>query len=89
MTRAPCRDSKAPSPRMYRDTLLEFHASFHGCTETQTFRGLVRNDGAFCCAPPAPNQYHRAGDMADPLWNLFDTVPEGREKMGFPKVVLA
>jgi predicted dithiol-disulfide oxidoreductase (DUF899 family) len=37
-------------------------------------------------APPAPNQHHRAGDMADPLWNLLDMTPEGRGGDWFPKV---
>jgi predicted dithiol-disulfide oxidoreductase (DUF899 family) len=36
-------------------------------------------------APPAPKQHHRAGDMADPLWNLLDMTPEGRGDF-FPKV---
>ena len=29
-------------------------------------------------APPAPNQHHRAGDLADPVWGLLDMTPEGR-----------
>ncbi len=37
-------------------------------------------------APSASGQHHRAGDMADPLWNLLDTTPEGRGDMLFPKV---
>lgn len=37
-------------------------------------------------APPAPGQHHRAGDMADPLWNLLDMTPEGRGEAWFPKV---
>jgi len=37
-------------------------------------------------APPAPGQHHRAGDMADPLWNLLDMTPEGRGETWFPKV---
>jgi len=41
------QEFEVPLPRMYRDALLEFHASFHGCTETQTFESPVRNDGAF------------------------------------------
>jgi predicted dithiol-disulfide oxidoreductase (DUF899 family) len=36
-------------------------------------------------APQEPNQHHRAGDMADPLWNLLDMTPEGRGDF-FPKV---
>jgi predicted dithiol-disulfide oxidoreductase (DUF899 family) len=36
-------------------------------------------------APPAPNQHHRAGDLADPLWGLLDMTPEGRGDF-FPKV---
>jgi predicted dithiol-disulfide oxidoreductase (DUF899 family) len=36
-------------------------------------------------SPPEPNQNHRAGDMADPLWNLFDMTPEGRGNF-LPKV---
>ena len=36
-------------------------------------------------APPAPNQHHRAGDLADPLWALLDMTPEGRDDF-FPKV---
>jgi predicted dithiol-disulfide oxidoreductase (DUF899 family) len=35
--------------------------------------------------PPAPGQNHRAGDLADPLWNLLDMTPEGRGDW-FPKV---
>jgi|APCry1669193181_1035450.scaffolds.fasta_scaffold58083_2 predicted dithiol-disulfide oxidoreductase (DUF899 family) len=37
-------------------------------------------------ALPAPGQHHRAGDMADPLWNLLDMTPEGRGGDWFPKV---
>jgi predicted dithiol-disulfide oxidoreductase (DUF899 family) len=36
-------------------------------------------------APCAPNQHHRAGDLADPLWNLLDMTPQGRGDW-FPKV---
>jgi len=36
-------------------------------------------------APPAPNQHHRAGDQADPLWGLLDMTPEGRGDF-FPEV---
>ena len=36
-------------------------------------------------APPASNQHHRAGDLADPLWGLLDMTPEGRGDF-FPKV---
>jgi predicted dithiol-disulfide oxidoreductase (DUF899 family) len=36
-------------------------------------------------APPAPNQHHRAGDLADPLWGLLDMTPDGRGNF-FPKV---
>jgi len=36
-------------------------------------------------APPAPQQHHRAGDLADPLWGLLDMTPEGRGDF-FPKV---
>jgi predicted dithiol-disulfide oxidoreductase (DUF899 family) len=36
-------------------------------------------------APTAPNQHHRAGDLADPLWGLLDMTPEGRGDF-FPKV---
>jgi predicted dithiol-disulfide oxidoreductase (DUF899 family) len=36
-------------------------------------------------APTAPGQHHRAGDLADPLWNLLDMTPEGRGDF-FPKV---
>jgi predicted dithiol-disulfide oxidoreductase (DUF899 family) len=36
-------------------------------------------------APSAPRQHHRAGDLADPLWNLLDMTPEGRGDF-FPKV---
>jgi predicted dithiol-disulfide oxidoreductase (DUF899 family) len=35
--------------------------------------------------PSAPNQDHRAGDLADPLWGLLDMTPEGRGDF-FPKV---
>ena len=35
--------------------------------------------------PPAPNQHHRAGDLADPLWGILDMTPEGRGSF-FPKV---
>ncbi|CAM5343785.1 hypothetical protein AFEL58S_01127 [Afipia felis] len=37
-------------------------------------------------APSAPGQHHRACDMVDPLWNLFDMTPEGRGTDWFPKV---
>jgi predicted dithiol-disulfide oxidoreductase (DUF899 family) len=37
-------------------------------------------------ARPEPGQHHRAGDMADPLWNLLDMTPEGRGETWFPKV---
>ena len=37
-------------------------------------------------APPAPGQHHRAGDMVDPLWNLFDMTREGRGGDWFPRV---
>jgi len=36
-------------------------------------------------APPAPEQHHRAGDLADPLWGLLDMTPEGSGDF-FPKV---
>jgi len=36
-------------------------------------------------APAAPNQHHRAGDQADPLWGLLDMTPDGRGDF-FPKV---
>jgi predicted dithiol-disulfide oxidoreductase (DUF899 family) len=36
-------------------------------------------------APTAPEQHHRAGDLADPLWGLLDMTPEGRGNF-FPKV---
>jgi len=36
-------------------------------------------------APSAPNQHHRAGDLADPLWGILDMTPEGRGHF-FPKV---
>ena len=36
-------------------------------------------------APPAPKQHHRAGDLVDPLWGLFDMTPEGRGDFS-PKV---
>jgi predicted dithiol-disulfide oxidoreductase (DUF899 family) len=36
-------------------------------------------------APTVPNQHHRAGDLADPLWGLLDMTPEGRGDF-FPKV---
>jgi len=36
-------------------------------------------------APSPPGQHHRAGDLADPLWNLLDMTPEGRGDF-FPKV---
>jgi predicted dithiol-disulfide oxidoreductase (DUF899 family) len=36
-------------------------------------------------APTVPDQHHRAGDLADPLWGLLDMTPEGREDF-FPKV---
>jgi predicted dithiol-disulfide oxidoreductase (DUF899 family) len=35
--------------------------------------------------PSAPNQDHRAGDLADPLWGLLDMTAEGRGDF-FPKV---
>jgi predicted dithiol-disulfide oxidoreductase (DUF899 family) len=37
-------------------------------------------------ARPVPGQHHRAGDMADPLWNLLDMTPEGRGETWFPQV---
>jgi predicted dithiol-disulfide oxidoreductase (DUF899 family) len=36
-------------------------------------------------APTAPNQHHRAADLADPLWGLLDMTPDGRGDF-FPKV---
>jgi predicted dithiol-disulfide oxidoreductase (DUF899 family) len=36
-------------------------------------------------APPAADQHHRAGDLADPLWGLLDMTPAGRGDF-FPKV---
>jgi predicted dithiol-disulfide oxidoreductase (DUF899 family) len=30
--------------------------------------------------PPEPGQDYRHNDLMDPLWNLFDTTPEGRGK---------
>jgi predicted dithiol-disulfide oxidoreductase (DUF899 family) len=36
-------------------------------------------------APSPPGMHHRAGDLADPLWNLLDMTPEGRGDF-FPKV---
>ena len=35
--------------------------------------------------PPPPNQHHRSGDLANPLWGLLDMTPEGRGDF-FPKV---
>lgn len=49
-----------------------------------TIRHFWGSEMAF--APSAPGQHHRAGDMADPLWNLLDMTPEGRGKEWFPKV---
>lgn len=57
------------------------------------FNVFSRKDGAIrhfwgsemAFAPPAPTQHHRAGDLADPLWNLLDMTPEGRGGF-FPKV---
>jgi predicted dithiol-disulfide oxidoreductase (DUF899 family) len=37
-------------------------------------------------ARPVPGQHHRAGDMADPLWNLLDMTPDGRGETWFPQV---
>ena len=37
-------------------------------------------------ARPVPTQHHRAGDMADPLWNLLDMTPDGRGETWFPEV---
>jgi predicted dithiol-disulfide oxidoreductase (DUF899 family) len=37
-------------------------------------------------APSSSNRHHRAGDLADPLWNLLDMTPEGRGATWFPKV---
>jgi len=36
-------------------------------------------------APEEPGQHHRAGDLVDPLWGLFDMTPEGRGDF-FPKL---
>jgi predicted dithiol-disulfide oxidoreductase (DUF899 family) len=49
--------------------------------------GVIRHcwGSEMAFAPPAPNQHHRAGDLADPLWNLLDMTPEGRGDF-FPKV---
>lgn len=50
-------------------------------------RGVIRHfwGSEMSFAPPAPGQHHRAGDLADPLWNLLDMTPEGRGDF-FPKV---
>lgn len=37
-------------------------------------------------APTEPNQHHRAGDLADPVWGLLDMTPDGRGGSWFPKV---
>ena len=37
-------------------------------------------------APDDPGQDHRGLDFADPVWGLFDTIPEGRGAEFFPKV---
>ncbi len=49
-----------------------------------TIRHFWGSEMAF--APSVPGQHHRAGDLADPLWNLLDMTPEGRGKEWFPKV---
>jgi predicted dithiol-disulfide oxidoreductase (DUF899 family) len=57
------------------------------------FNVFTKKDGAIrhfwgsemAFAPSAPGQHHRAGDLADPLWNLLDMTPEGRGDF-FPKV---
>lgn len=50
----------------------------------ETIRHFWGSEMAF--APSVPGQHHRAGDMADPLWNLLDMTPEGRGKEWFPQV---
>jgi len=49
-----------------------------------TIRHFWASEMAF--APEEPGQHHRAGDMADPLWNLLDMAPEGRGANWFPKL---
>lgn len=36
-------------------------------------------------APSEPDQHHRSGDAANPLWGLLDMTPEGRGQF-FPKI---
>jgi predicted dithiol-disulfide oxidoreductase (DUF899 family) len=36
-------------------------------------------------APPEPGQHHRASDLVNPLWNLLDMTPDGRDGF-FPKL---
>jgi predicted dithiol-disulfide oxidoreductase (DUF899 family) len=52
-----------------------------------TIRHFWASEMAF--APEEPGQHHRAGDMADPLWNLLDMSPEGRGESWFPKLSYA
>jgi predicted dithiol-disulfide oxidoreductase (DUF899 family) len=49
--------------------------------------GIVRHfwGSEMSFAPTIPDQHHRAGDLADPLWGLLDMTPEGRGDF-FPKV---
>ena len=37
-------------------------------------------------APEDPGQHHRGLDFMDPVWGLFDTIPQGRGEDFFPKV---
>jgi predicted dithiol-disulfide oxidoreductase (DUF899 family) len=35
-------------------------------------------DSELLCVPPEPGQEYRHNDLLDPVWNMFDLLPEGR-----------
>ena len=53
-------------------------------------KGVIRHfwGNELLYAPEEPGQHHRAGDLVDPVWGLFDMSPEGRGEF-FPKLSYA
>lgn len=73
------KQHKVPIGENWDETIFNVFRKQNG-----TIRHFWSSELSF--APPAPGQHHRAGDMADPLWNLLDMTPEGRGGDWFPKV---
>jgi predicted dithiol-disulfide oxidoreductase (DUF899 family) len=79
-----------------------FNRDYHGesadGTEQQPMSNVFRRDGQtvrhfwgseLLYAPSDENQDPRHGDSIDPLWNLFDLIPDGRGTDWYPDLAYA